>query len=79
MLLVNTVKYAHDKKLLVTLSNGSTGFFDVAKYTTKGFFSELADNQYLKRVTVDSSKMGICWPNGQDFSADTLYAELTPL
>ena len=76
MLTVNSVKYAGSHKLKVSLSNGLIGLFDVSSYMTKGFFKELSNEAYLKLVKVDSSGMGIYWPNEQDFSADTLEAEL---
>lgn len=76
MLTIENVKHAYSSKLLVSLSNGVTGLFDVSAYTDKGSFKELANENYLKLVKVDSSGMGVCWPNEQDFSADTLEAEL---
>lgn len=76
MLIVNSVRYVGAFKLHVSLSNGDSGLFDVSGYTNKGFFKELANEEYLKQVSVDSSGMGIRWPNEQDFSADTLEAEL---
>jgi len=76
MLMVSSVDYVGSHKLKISLSNGLTGLFDVSSYMTKGFFKELSNEAYLKRVKVDSSGMGICWPNEQDFSADTLEAEL---
>ncbi|SGZ16300.1 Putative uncharacterized protein [Moritella viscosa] len=39
-------------------------------------FKELSNETYLKLVEADGSSMGIFWPNGQDFSADTLECEL---
>lgn len=75
-LLVKSVSYAGSYKLNVSLSNGSRGFFDISPYITKGVFKELADKHYLKQVKVDDSGMGICWPNGQDLSANTLESEL---
>ena len=76
MLTVSSVEYTSSSLLAVSLSNGVTGFFDVSAYTDKGFFKELANENYLKLVKIDSSGMGICWPNEQDFSADTLEIEL---
>lgn len=76
MLTVNHVEYTGSYKLKVSLSNGSEGMFDVSPYITKGFFKQLADEHYLKQVKVDESGMGVCWPDEQDFSADTLEAEL---
>ncbi|PCI58870.1 MAG: hypothetical protein COB35_12695 [Gammaproteobacteria bacterium] len=60
----------------MSLSNGVSGLFDVSPYINKGFFKELANEAYVKLVKVDSSGMGVCWPNEQDFSVDTLEAEL---
>lgn len=48
----------------------------MSPYINKGFFKELANEAYVKLVKVDSSGMGVCWPNEQDFSVDTLEAEL---
>lgn len=79
MLTVEAVEYVGSHQLKVKLSNGSMGLFDVTEYLTKGFFKELANDNYLRLVKVDGSGMGICWPNEQDFSADTLEAELTPI
>lgn len=76
MLTVKRVKYAGTYKLQVSLSNGKIGLFDVSGYIIKGFFKELANEDYLKKVYVDSSGMGIRWPNGQDLSADTIEEEL---
>lgn len=60
----------------ISLSNGTTGLFDVSSYIKQGMFTELSNETYLKLVEVDDSSMGICWPNDQDFSADTLGCEL---
>ena len=76
MLTVENVTHAHSTKLAVSLSNGATGLFDVSAYTKKGFYKELLNENFLKLVKVDSTGMGICWPNEQDFSADTIEAEL---
>ena len=74
MLKVKSVNYDHDYMLLVELSDGALGYFDVMPYLDKGIFTELTNIDYLKRVTVNVC--GICWPGGQDFSADTLAYEL---
>jgi len=76
MLTVNSVRYVGSYKLQISLSDGAMGLFDVSNYITKGTFKELSNETYLKLVEVDDSSMGICWPNGQDFSADTLECEL---
>ena len=76
MLMVMSADYLGTCKLRICLSNGVIGLFDVSGYISKGFFKELSDDIYLQKVKVDSSGMGIYWPNGQDFSANTLEAEL---
>ena len=43
-------------------------------YIAKGIFTQLKDVDYLKQVTINFA--GICWPNVQDFSADTIEYEL---
>ena len=59
--------------LLVTLSNGTTGEFDVSPYVEKGIFQELKDWQYFSQVRPISG--GIAWPHEQDFSVDTIEQE----
>lgn len=47
--------------------------FDVAPYLEKGIFCELKDPHYFARVRVAFG--AVEWPNGQDFSKDTLYLQ----
>jgi Protein of unknown function (DUF2442) len=77
MLRVNSIKYLQDHKLSVVLSNGVEGVFDVAPYLNKGIFKQLQNIEYFKQVNVNF--VGICWPNGQDFSADTIEFHVTDL
>lgn len=74
MLKVKHVSYHDDYKLYVVLSNGVCGYFDIAPYIDKGIFNQLKNIDYLK--TVKTNFAGICWPNGQDFSADTIEHEM---
>ena len=78
MLKVKSVKYSRDHMLSVELSDGSSGLFDVTPYLDKGIFTQLKDLNYFKLVKVNFC--GICWPAGQDFSADTLayYLKQSP-
>jgi hypothetical protein len=70
MLKVIKVQHHKDHILLVELSDGSKGYFDVTPYLDKGIFTQLKDIHYLKLVKINFC--GICWPAGQDFSADTI-------
>ncbi len=50
---------------------GELRIFDVKPYLNLGIFQELKDSSYFNtvKITFDS----IFWPNGQDFSPETLY------
>jgi len=74
MLLVKSVKPKNNNTLLVELSNGKTGIFDVKPYQDKGIFTELKNLINFKQVKLYFG--GVAWPNGQDFSADTIEYEL---
>ena len=74
MLKVEHIECMENYQLKTRLSNGLEGFFDVSPYLNKGFFCELKDVDYFKCVHINFA--GIYWPNGQDFSADTLEVEL---
>ena len=63
--------------LLITLSNGTSGDFDVSPYLEKGIFNELKDKNYFSQVRPISG--GIAWPHEQDFSVDTIELEMKVL
>lgn len=63
--------------LLVELSNGKKGFFDVKPYLEKGIFTELRDESYFS--SVKPAFGGVVWPREQDFSADTIEYEMQQL
>lgn len=71
---VNKVNHFEKHKLYVELSNGVSGYFDLTPYLDKGVFSRLKNIDYLKKVKTDT--FGICWPEGQDLSANTIEYEL---
>ena len=77
MIHVNKVKHTEKYKLYIELSNGVSGYFDLTPYLEKGIFTQLKDIDYLKKVKPDT--FGICWPKGQDLSADTIEYELQPI
>lgn len=74
MLEVISVEYIGNHTLSTRLSNGREGRFDLSPYIGKGVFKQLADEGYAKQVKINFA--GVCWPNGQDFSANTLDLEL---
>lgn len=76
MLKVEAIECAQNFQLRARLSNGAEGFFDVKPYLSYGIFSELNNIEYFRAVKINFA--GIYWPNGQDFSADTLEHELKP-
>jgi hypothetical protein len=74
MLSVLDVSYVGNNLLFVKLSNGKEGYFSLLPYISKGIFMQLIDEKYVSLVKINFA--GICWPNGQDFSANTLSFEL---
>ena len=63
--------------LLITLTNGISGEFDVSPYLEKGIFKELKDKNYFSQVRPISG--GIAWAHEQDFSVDTIELEMKVL
>lgn len=57
--------------LRVKFVNGEQRLFDVSPYLEKGIFKELKQFSYFKQVRVVAGS--VQWPNGQDYSFDTLY------
>ncbi len=51
--------------------------FDISPNLSKGIFTELTDPNYLGQAMPFFG--GVGWPHGQDFSADTLYLESSPV
>lgn len=74
MISVCEISYQEPYKLKAKLSNGVEGIFDVSPYLEKGIFVPLKDINYFKRVEINFC--GIAWPDGQDFSADTIEFEI---
>ncbi len=74
MLTVREISVIGAYTLRAKLSNGIEGVFDVSPYVHKGIFTQLQDIEYFQRVRIYFC--GICWPNGQDFSADTIEYDM---
>lgn len=71
---VISVEPRNSYRLLIKLSNGKVGEFDVSRYLNKGIFVELKDLAYFKRVKIVFG--GVAWPHEQDFSVDTIEIEM---
>ena len=51
--------------------------FDVKPYLDFGIFKELKEIGYFNKVKITFDS--ISWPNGQDFSQETLYLKSIPI
>ena len=63
-----------DYKIQIKSSSGVTGIFDVKPCLKGGAFKALEDKGYFSQAP--PAHYGIAWPNGQDFSADTLIWDI---
>lgn len=62
-------------KLKVYFNNNEIKIFDTAPYLSVGIFQQLKDENYFNQVSVKWDS--IAWPDGQDFSPDTVYMRST--
>jgi len=74
MIAVTKVTPLKNGLLRVSLSNGSTGTFDIKPYCTSDYFKELLHDDYFRQVGIFFK--GIGWPHGQDIGPDTIVEEL---
>lgn len=77
MVKVCSVEAKENYILHVQLSNGKKGAFDVKPYLQKGIFTQLQDKAFFESVRPAFG--GVVWPHEQDFSADTIECEMSPL
>lgn len=63
-----------DHTIDIVTSSGVKGCFDVKPYLQGSAFKQLLDLHYF--YLVRPAYHGICWPNEQDFSADTIIYDL---
>jgi hypothetical protein len=73
---VISVEPLENYRLMVTLSDGRRGIFDVSPYLSEGVFSELKDHQYFNRVYVAYDT--VVWPHEQDIDPELIEMELQP-
>ena len=64
----------NDYKIEILTSSGISGVFDVEPYLSGSAFRELKKTDYFSLVK--PSHHGIRWPNGQDFSSDTIIHDI---
>ncbi|MBF0098785.1 MAG: DUF2442 domain-containing protein [Magnetococcales bacterium] len=74
---VVAVEPEESTSLVLAFANGERRRFDVRPYLDKGFFRELRNPAYFRRVRAVSGY--VTWPHDQDFSWDTLYLESVPV
>ena len=70
---VSKVKPLDNYRLKLTFTTNEEKIFDVKPYLNKGIFNELKEPDIFYQVR--ESLGSILWPNGQDFSSETLYEE----
>lgn len=64
-----------DTQLAVELTDGRKGTFDVQPFLHYPAFMQLANATYFRRVFIAHGT--VCWPDGEDFSPETVSARLT--
>jgi hypothetical protein len=65
---------SEDYKIDIITSSGISGVFNVAPYLKGSAFQELKNPDYFRLVK--PAHRGIRWPNGQDFSSDTIIFDI---
>ena len=63
-----------DGTLTVEFADGRTGTFDVSAFLAYPAFAALNNPAYFKSVFVAYGT--VCWPEGEDFSPETLAARI---
>jgi hypothetical protein len=63
-----------DYKIDILTSSGISGLFNVEPYLSGSAFQELKNPDYFRLVK--PAHHGIRWPNGQDFSSDTIIHDI---
>ena len=70
---VTEAEYIKDYKILVTFNNGVKKIVDMEKDLWGEMFEPLKDKNLFKQFSVNKDIHTIVWPNGADFSPDSLY------
>jgi hypothetical protein len=76
---ITNVRHVEAYRLMVTFSDGLEAELDFRDRIVGrgGVFAALEENEFFRRVSVDSEAKTLAWPNGVDFCPDVLYAEAT--
>ena len=61
-------------RLRVIFEDDAVKIFDVVPYLDTTFFNRLREEEYFNQVEIGDYGDSVRWDDGQDFSADMLYA-----
>jgi hypothetical protein len=70
---VIAAEYYRDYKIIVTFNNGVKKMVNMEQDLWGTMFEPLKDKNLFKQFRVDKDIHTIVWPNGADFSPDSLY------
>jgi hypothetical protein len=70
---ITSVKPQQNYHILLTFDNSEIRLFDMNPYIKKGFFKQLQNEDYFKKVKPFLGS--VQWENGQDLCPDMLYLE----
>ena len=73
---ISKVEVAGGHRLRLWFEDGTSGVVDLADRLWGPMFESLRNPDLFKRVKVDPESGTIVWPNGADFSPETLYREV---
>jgi hypothetical protein len=66
-------EYIKGFKILITFNNGVKKVVDLEQHLWGEMFEPLKDKNLFKQFKVDNDIHTIVWPNGADFSPESLY------
>ncbi len=70
---VTAAEYYKDYKIIITFNNGVKKMVNMEHDLWGTMFEPLKDKNLFKQFRVDRDIHTIVWPNGADFSPDSLY------
>ena len=70
---ITEAEYLKNYERLITFSNGVKRVVDLKQDLWGSMFEPLKDKNLFKQFRVDKEIHTIVWPNGADFSPDSLY------
>lgn len=70
---ITEAEYIKDYKILLTFNNGIKKIIDLERDLWGEMFEPLKDKNLFQQFRVDKDIHTIVWPNGADFSPDSLY------